>query len=128
MNNNQSTIRQFQRESDSWKQRVEKLLYQNYYLKNQLTERLDEGNTGRAFLEVAEEYLNRFLAQDEIINLIRHDITVYDQLLVKGINVDEALQEIIEQKNEKMRMELQILDKTFHDLKIKFDNFLHNIH
>ena len=128
MNNTQSTIRQFQRESDSWKQRVEKLLYQNYYLKNQLTERLDEGNTGRAFLEVAEEYLNRFLAQDEIINLIRHDITVYDQLLVKGINVDEALQEIIEQKNEKMRMELQILDKTFHDLKIKFDNFLHNIH
>ena len=98
MNNTQSTIRQFQRESDSWKQRVEKLLYQNYYLKNQLTERLDEGNTGRAFLEVAEEYLNRFLAQDEIINLIRHDITVYDQLLVKGINVDEALQEIIEQK------------------------------
>ena len=128
MNNTQSTIRQFQRESDSWKQRVEKLLYQNYYLKNQLTERLDEDNTGRAFLEVAEEYLNRFLAQDEIINLIRHDITVYDQLLVKGINVDEALQEIIEQKNEKMRMELQILDKTFHDLKIKFDNFLHNIH
>ena len=128
MNNTQSTIRQFQRESDSWKQRVEKLLYQNYYLKNQLTERLDEGNTGRAFLEVAEEYLNRFLAQDEIINLIRHDITVYDQLLVKGINVDEPLQEIIEQKNEKMRMELQILDKTFHDLKIKFDNFLHNIH
>ena len=127
MNNTQSTIRQFQRESDSWKQRVEKLLYQNYYLKNQLTERLDEGNTGRAFLEVAEEYLNRFLAQDEIINLIRHDITVYDQLLVKGINVDEPLQEIIEQKNEKMRMELRILDKTFHELKIQFNNFLHKV-
>jgi hypothetical protein len=123
----QSTIRQFQHESDSWKRMLEKLVCQNDYLKNQLTERLDEGNTGRAFLEVAEEYLNRFIAQDEIMNLIRHDISVYDQLLLKRKYSDEDLEELIEQKNEKMRMELRILDKTFHDLKIQFNNFLHKV-
>jgi hypothetical protein len=123
----QSTIRQFKHESDTWKRRLEDLLRENVYLKDQLAERLNDSITGKDFLEVAEQYLNRFIPQDEIINLIRHDITVYDKLLAKEGSMDKAIEEMIEQKNEKMRRELQMLDLTFHNLKVQFNNFLQKV-
>ena len=124
MKNIQSTISEFQHESNMWKRKLADLLLENAYLKNRLAEKLNEGYTTRNFLELAEQYLNRFIRKDEIINLIRHDITVYDKLLTNSRYKNNTLLEKLEQKNDRMRRELQMLDTKFNILKTQFDNFL----
>lgn len=117
-------VKQFQRESDEWKRTLELLLLENAYLKNRLAEIVNVSNGTLPFLEKAEDYQNRFMQKDEVINLMRQDITEFDRQLAACGPDDKDLLSSIQKKQQALRKELLLLESTFSVLKVQFRDML----
>lgn len=117
-------IRQFQQESDEWKRTLELLLLENAYLKNRLAEIVNVSRTTMPFLEKAEDYQNRFMQKDEVINLMRKDITEFDRLLAQCTAENRDLLKTIMHRQKSLRKELLLLESTFSSLKVQFQQML----
>lgn len=117
-------IRQFQQESDEWKRTLELLLLENAYLKNRLAEIVNVSRATMPFLEKAEDYQNRFMQKDEVINLMRKDITEFDRLLAQCTAESRDLLKTIMHRQKSLRKELILLESTFSSLKVQFQQML----
>lgn len=117
-------VKQFQQESDEWKRTLELLLLENAYLKNRLAEIVNASRTTLPFLEKAEDYQNRFMQKDEVINFMRQDITEFDRLLVQCNADNRELLNTIMQRQKSLRKELLLLESTFSSLKVQFHQML----
>jgi len=114
--------RQFQYESDAWKRSLAFLLEENLILKHRLAELIRENRMLSDLLDVAEEYQNRFIRNDEIINLMRLDIAGFDKLLIKDIYEDGSLMKGLIRKQKKLRREFKMLEVAFNELKTQFNH------
>lgn len=68
-----STINQFQFEIHSWIRLVEFLNQENTYLKNRLSEVIDQIKD-RENLALAEHFQNQFIVKDDVYDHILHDL------------------------------------------------------
>jgi len=117
-------VKQLQRESDGWKRTLELLLLENAYLKNKLAEIVNVSSTTLRFLEKAEDYQNRFMQKDEVINLMRQDIHEFDRLLAACGADDKEMLKSVQQKQQRLRKELLMLESTYSQLKAQFRDML----
>ncbi|BAV05798.1 hypothetical protein SAMN05421788_10860 [Filimonas lacunae] len=117
-------VDQLQQESDRWKKKLELLLLENAVLKNRLAEVVNASHATVPFLETAEEYQNRFMQKDDIINLMRQDITEFDKLLAQSLHHNKDMMRAIVQRQRRLRKELSLLESTFKNLKGQFNQLL----
>ncbi len=73
----------------SWTTTLEKLRQENILLKNRLSVAVQQQES-RTFLEEAESFQQRFVDKDQVIDLLRHDISILAwknrQLVFAGID------------------------------------------
>jgi len=117
-------LKQFQEETCAWRRMLAFMLQENAVLKTRLSEVLKEnGKSGKDFLMAAEQYQNEFLRKDEIINMMRHEISDLDKLLAKELYEGNHEKEII-YKQQRMRRDVQHVTSTFNELRFDFNNHL----
>ena len=117
-------IKQFQYETDAWRRMLAFLLQENAILKLRLAELVNENIVTDSFLEMAEQYQNNFIRNDQTINFIRLDIAELDKLLMENLSENGLIIKAIARRQKKLRKELTTLETTFSEIKIQFNNYL----
>lgn len=112
---------QFIHESRTWLRLLDFLKQENTVLKNRLAEVLDH-ESSKEFLAQAEHYQNLFIIKDEFIDELRHDVNVQVQSLTAKFN--GKLDEKMLKKQEKLRNEMEYMEKDFTKLKNEFNRYL----
>lgn len=110
----------FQKEADGWKQMLDCIIKENINLKIRLagilTERIDQQEN----IERAEAYQTRFIQNDVIIGLIRHDIVEFQNELASFTNDGCMIKEIVDRKA-RLQREIISLQVAINDLKHHFN-------
>jgi hypothetical protein len=117
-------IKQFRYETDAWRRMLAFLLQENAILKTRLAELVHESKISDDFLEMAEQYQNHFIQNDQVINFVRLDIAELDKLLLRNLHENGLIIKAIARKQKNLRKELTTLETTFNEIKIKFNNYL----
>lgn len=112
---------QFIHENRTWLRLLDFLKQENTVLKNRLAEVLDH-ESSKEFLAQAEHYQNLFIIKDEFIDELRHDVNVQVQSLTAKFN--GKLDEKMLKKQEKLRNEMEYMEKDFTKLKNEFNRYL----
>ncbi|HRI25474.1 MAG TPA: hypothetical protein PLZ45_12420 [Ferruginibacter sp.] len=112
---------QFVHENKTWLRLLEFFKQENTVLKNRLAEVLDHKNN-KEFLALAEHFQNLFIIKDEFIDELRHDVNGQVQALSNKERM--TLDQKIIKKQEKLRNELEYLEKDFSKLKNDFNRYL----
>ena len=112
---------QFIHESRTWLRLLDFLKQENTVLKNRLAEVLDH-ESSKEFLAQAEHYQNLFIIKDEFIDELRHDVNGLVQSLTAKFN--GKLDEKMQKKQEKLRNEMEYMEKDFTKLKNEFNRYL----
>lgn len=99
---------------------------ENAFLKTRLSEVVDR-NTDREFLALAEHFQNQFIIKDEFMDELRHDVNEMETnvkatpgVLKTAITPDKKM----ETKQNKLRNEIEYLEKNFTQLKNEFNKYL----
>ena len=118
---------QFQHENQTWERLLEFLKQENAFLKNRLSEVLDH-NTNKDFLPQAEHYQNLFIVKDEFMDEMRHDVHEQETALKKmSATVKETIDSKLVKMQEKLRNEMEFLEKDFVKIKNEFNKYLLSI-
>ncbi|MEP7254465.1 MAG: hypothetical protein ABI666_01750 [Ferruginibacter sp.] len=115
---------QFQHENKTWSRLLEFFKQENTFLKNRLAEVVDH-STDKDFLALAEHFQNKFIIKDEYIDELRHDINAQEQVLIKKDNI--LLDGKTIKKQERLRNEMEYLEKDFANLKNEFNKYLSSV-
>ena len=118
---------QFYHENKTWERILDFFLQENTFLKNRLSEVVDQNND-KEFLALAEQFQNRFILKDEFINEIRHDIINQKTGLKQYEQVGKPIFESKHIKMQhKLRNEMEYLEKDFIQLKNEFNKYLSSL-
>lgn len=113
---------QLQYECAAWKRLLSFLLDENVHLKNRLSEILkDKFNNN--LLEKVEEFLSRFVKEDELIGLLRNEVVELDKM-VQQYHGQEKVYFDIERKLNNIRNNIISAEKQFGKLKSEFNDYL----
>lgn len=117
---------QYRHEYLTWKRMLEYFKQENAFLKTRLSEVVDR-NTDREFLALAEHFQNQFIIKDEFMDELRHDVNEMETnvkatpgVLKTAITPDKKM----ETKQNKLRNEIEYLEKNFTQLKNEFNKYL----
>jgi cell shape-determining protein MreC len=115
---------QYRHEYLTWKRMLEFFKQENAYLKTRLSEVVDR-NTDKEFLALAEHFQNQFIIKDEFMDELRHDVNEIESTIklftgLAKITPDKK----IEAKQNKLRNEMEYLEKNFTQLKNEFNKYL----
>jgi hypothetical protein len=115
---------QYKHESDTWKRYLQFIQQENNYLKTRLSHVL-QSDTDHEFLERAEYFQNRFIAEDDTVNMIRQDIYELDSLLQSNHQSnDVSFLKMLQKKLKKMQKDIDIVERQFSKLKTDFNQYL----
>lgn len=112
---------QFLHETKTWGRLLEFIKQENTILKNRLAAVLDH-KTDKDFLALAEQYQNRFILNDELIDELRHDINLQENGFAKRDSM--VCDHITIRKQDKFRNEMEYFEKNFLSLKNEFNKYL----
>lgn len=120
-------FRQYRHESETWKRYLQFIQQENNHLKNRLSQVLQH-DTDEQFLERAEYFQSKFIAEDDMVNMLRQDIHELDHLLSKELHEDghesgSFLKEV-QKKLKKMQKDMEIVERQFGKLKSDFNLYL----
>lgn len=121
-------INQFQHENETWKRVLEFLKDENIILKNQLSgvlPNIAEGDDGS--LEKIEYFQNHFVKEDEIIRLLRIELSEQGKLLIRDTYEDGNLLKEVKNTQKKLRKEFEFAELYFNKLKYEFNDYLAEI-
>ena len=119
--------KQLQYESDAWKRVLGFMSDENIRLKNRLSEILKD-NFNKNLLEDVENFLSKFIKEDELICILWNDLNELDKLLMKEIFEVGKLNKKIEIKLNKLRNNMLTAERQFGKLKLAFSSyFIENI-
>ena len=121
---NISKSQQFQHENQMWSRSIDFYKQENNFLKTRLSEVVDQKN-GKDFLALAEHFQNRFIVKDEFLDELNHDINAQDRKLKE--NITQAVNSIndkLVKRQDKLRNEMEYLEKDFAQLKNEFNKYL----
>ena len=122
-----SKTKQFYYENLTWERLLDFFKQENAILKNRLSEVVDQ-LTDKDFIELAEHFQNVFIIKDEFIDELRHDINDHEILLnTLLVATDEKADKKILKKQEKLRNEMEALEKDFTKDKNQFNKYLASI-
>lgn len=112
---------QYLHETKTWNRLLEFIKQENTFLKNRLAAVLDN-KTDKDFLALAEQFQNRFIINDELIDELRHDINLQEGGFTKKDNT--ACDHKTIRKQDKFRNEMEYFEKNFLSLKNEFNKYL----
>ena len=116
-------IFQYRHESDTWKRYLQFIQQENNHLKTRLSQVLQH-DTDEEFLERAEYFQSKFIAEDDTVNMLRQDIHEIDQMLLKEKAEDSSLIKELQKKLKKMNKDMEIVERQFNKLKTDFNTYL----
>jgi hypothetical protein len=127
--NNMSDVRisrpeQFLHESRAWSRLLEFFKQENAFLKTRLAEVLDQ-RMDKEFLALAEQFQNKFIIKDELIDEMRYDINKQ----VIALNKSERNQSDpgIVKKQDRLRHEMEFFEIEFGKLRNEFNKYLSSV-
>ena len=116
-------LRQFQYETDTWKRLIRFIMDENVQMKNRLSEVL-KNTIATSFLEEVESFQSCFIKEDELIGLLRSDITDLDKLLTTNIFEDKEISKEVTRKLNRLRNNIVNVETQFNKLKMEFNCYL----
>jgi len=116
-------LKQLQYKTDTWKRLLGFMLDENIHLKNRLSEVLKD-KFNKNLLEDVENFQSSFIKEDELIGLLRHDVTELDKLLVMEIFEDGKIIKEIDRRMTKLRNNIINAERQFGKLKSEFNSYL----
>lgn len=119
-------VRQFQTEIEAWKKILNSRMEENVLLKNRLSD-IVKNNYDQNLLEEIEEFQTQFIKEDELINLLRRDVTDLDNLLDSKMFEEGKIEKSFYTKMEKFGKDIANSITRFYFLKSAFDNFQNKI-
>jgi hypothetical protein len=115
---------QYHHENMTWERSIEFFRQENNYLKNRLSEVVDH-KTGKDFLALAEHFQNSFILKDEFMDELKHDIHAQEMALKDSVlSGKTGLSERTIKHQNKLRNEMEYLEKDFAQLKNEFNKYL----
>ena len=122
-----SKSEQFQHENQTWGRLLDFFKQENNVLKTRLSVVVDH-KTGKDFLALAEHFQNRFLIKDDFIDELNHDINAQERMLKENISTGIAvMNERLMKRQDKLRNEMEYLEKDFAQLKNEFNKYLSTV-
>jgi hypothetical protein len=120
IHNYTSRSEKYRQEYLAWMSRLEFYKQENAFFKIRLSEAVDNG-IGKDALALAEHFQNQFIIKDDFIGELQHDTNA----MLSGINKNNEA-EIARQdaKQNKLRNEINYLEKSFSQLTNEFNSFL----
>jgi len=112
---------QYHHENKTWSRLLEFFKQENIFLKTRLSEVVDH-SADKDFLALAEQFQNKFIVKDEIIDELRHDINLQSVDLIN--RKDSLVDNKIIKRQEKLRNEMEYFEKDFIQLKNEFNKYL----
>lgn len=108
-------------ESNTWKRDLAFMTEENIRLKNRLSEILKK-KIDKTLLPSAEEFNSSFLKHDDLIKVLRNDISGFDQLLTREQFENGAIIKTVESQLEVIRNNIKVTEERFNTLKLNFYN------
>lgn len=117
------TLKQLEDESNTLKRLLGFMIDENIHLKTRLVEIL-KCIPDKNLLEEMENFHSRFIKEDELIGLLRHQIAELDQLLAREIYEDGKIKNEINGKLKTLHDNIIIAESKFTKLKLEFNVFV----
>jgi hypothetical protein len=117
---------QFKHENETWLRTLDYFQQENIFLKNRIAQ-LAKFHINDSFLNELENFQNRFVDKDAVISLLRYDIALQNDLILEvdtSFNAEKS-QKITVNQN-KLRDDMQRMEREFNRLKFDFNNYLAN--
>lgn len=108
-----------QQERQTWLRTLDYIQQETIHLKNQLAE-IIKTDIQNGLLEKAEYFQSEFLNKDTVIALLRYDIAKQNNAEVSGPDTEKR----ITKKQDKLRSDMEKMEKEFSRLKFDFNNYL----
>ncbi|XVJ64942.1 MAG: hypothetical protein HEQ40_01745 [Lacibacter sp.] len=121
--NTKKILSQYRHENESWKRYLQFIQQENNFLKNRLSQVLQH-DTDVDFLERAEFFQSKFLAEDETVHLLRQDVHEIEHLLLKDMSDDNNGMNNLRKKFWKLSRDMETVERHFNKLKSDFNTFL----
>jgi len=122
-----SKSEQFQHENQTWERVLNFFKQENNVLKTRLSVVLDQ-EIGKDFLALAEQFQNRFILKDEFIGELNHDVNDQNRLLRENMaNGTQSVTGKLIKRQDKLRNEMEYLEKDFAFLKNEFNKYLSTV-
>jgi hypothetical protein len=116
-------LTQLQFEIVSWQRLLDFMADENIYLKNRLSDILTD-KFDKNLLEEVDGFQNRFISQDEMTWLMKHDISEIQKMLLNYLDENQKKNKKIAFKINTLRKNMVIAEKNFSILKAEFNHFL----
>ena len=119
-------INHLKHERDTWLRALNYIQQENVFLKNNLGEIIKEDDITTEMLEQIEYFQNQFLNKDAVLALLRYDIAEQNKLCNHKLVTELNLPEILKRQN-KLRVDMEKMEKEFSQLKAKFNNYMSEV-
>lgn len=122
-----STLNQFQFEIHSWIRLVDFLNQENTYLKNRLSEVIDQIKD-REKLALAEHFQNQFIVKDDIYDHILHDLKkqAYKWKNIQSLS-SSALQDELTKIQKNLREQIEFIERDHAVLSKDYNTYLSSL-
>ena len=107
----------------AWERLLDFFKQENSHLKTRLSEVLDN-KTDKDFLALAEHFQNQFILKDEFVDEMSHDVREQEQNLLILADKKATIEERLIKKQQKIRNEMEFLEKDFNRMKNEFNKYL----
>ncbi|MBL0356998.1 MAG: hypothetical protein IPP72_08985 [Chitinophagaceae bacterium] len=118
-----SKTEQFLQECAGWLRLLDFFKQENSYLKTRLSVVMDH-KRDRDFLNEAEHYQNLFILKDEFINEIAKDAKMHEDKIKQALLHKRPLEDKLARQQQKLRNEVEHLEKEFTRMKNDFNKEL----
>lgn len=116
-------IHQYEYEGMMWMRSLEYLKQENAYLKDRLTEVVDQ-TSEKYFLAQAEHFQNQFIIKDEFLDELKHDVNAQMEL-IKNENFHSGnRQDDLTLLQDKLREQMVFIERDFLNLRNDFQKYL----
>jgi len=119
-------LEQFFHENFSWERLLDFFKQENSYLKTRLSKVVDT-NMDKDFLALAEHFQNKFILKDDLIDELEHDLAEQRKRLDHYKTANTLPEEKISKAQQRLRNEMEYIEKDFTSLKNEFNKYLLNI-
>jgi hypothetical protein len=116
-------IRQYIYETESWRRLLTFLQQETTYLKTRLAD-LVSSTPGTKLVAVAEEFQERFIAQDRAIDFLSAELRHQEALLHTDLSEPKVLFDEIVIDQLRLRKDIQKVEQLFYDLEEEFATHL----
>jgi L-lactate utilization protein LutC len=119
-----SKLDQYHHEHLTWERMLDFFKQENSFLKTRLSQVLDR-KIDKEFLALAEHFQNEFIIKDDFIDELKHDISEMEKAVKESTLAMKIVPDIkVETKHNKLRNEMEYLEKNFTQLKNEFNKYL----